>query len=161
MAVLLRIVAGEQAFSPTVLHWVEKNMWQEGVPGVTIRRGEMSLDGQGHFHAPVLEDAQFNDLPLILESILPAEEGQRLALKLSKNLPHGQISIIKGLEEKVEDTAYDVIKIFTKERNAWFKETEKEAVLRFLKNQGVIWATITKGVAGYGQDRIVHKQKLF
>ena len=44
---LLRIIVGEQDYnskSCTVYKWIRKFLWEKDFPGLTIRRGELSLD---------------------------------------------------------------------------------------------------------------------
>lgn len=164
MRCLLRIVVGEQDLphSQGVYDWVKTFLWKEGLPGLTIRRGEMSLDYRGMVHAPVLADTECNDLPVILESITDMDTVNRIKPELMRQLPHGQISVVHGVEEAgMETSDYFVVKIYTKQQNSWFKESEYDKALRFLQNKGVIWATITKGVAGYGKDHVIHKQSFF
>lgn len=164
MRCLLRIVVGEQDLIPEhgVYNLVKKHLWKYGFPGLTIRRGEMSLDGRGMIHDAAVEDTAFNDLPIILESVVDYALIESCKSELVQQFPHGQISVVHGVEEnEMNPQQHYVIKIYTKERNTWFHETEYEKVLQFLKSQGVIWATITKGIAGYGKDRVIHRQNFF
>lgn len=164
MEYLLRIVVGEQDLPHAggIEHWIKHVLWKEGLPGLTVRRGEMSLDYRGMIRAAVLEDTECNDLPMILESVTDRPTIERLKPVLLQKLPHGQVSVVRGVEEpNMEPSDFYVVKIYTKQHNSWFKESEYDKVLRFLQGRGVIWATITKGVAGYGQDHVLHRQGLF
>lgn len=162
---LLRIIVGEQEFnsnSSNVYKWIEEFLWRAGLPGITIRRGELSLDNKSAIHSIVLEDIEFNDLAIILEAVADDNQIEKVKQDLIMNIPHGQISVIRGVEEEnMEIHKYFVVKVYTKEDNSWFKKEEYEKVLEFLKTKKVIWATVTKGIVGYGKDRVVHKQKVF
>lgn len=162
---LLRIIVGEQEYnddSHNVYEWIGNFLWQKGFPGLTIRRGELSLDHQSVVHSVIFEDIPFNDLAIILETVADNSKIEEVRKDLIENIPHGQISITKGMEEKDMDKHdYFVIKVYTKEDNSWFKNEQYEKVLNFLQEQNVIWATVTKGIVGYGKDRVIQKQKIF
>jgi Uncharacterized conserved protein len=165
MKSLLRIIVGEQEHntnSHNAYEWIRNFLWQKGFPGLTIRRGELSLDYQSGMHSAVLEDVAFNDLAIILETVADDSEIEEVRKDLIKNIPHGQISITKGTEEKdMEKHDYFVVKVYTKEDNSWFKKEQYEKVLNFLQEKNVIWATVTKGIVGYGKDRVIQKQRIF
>ncbi|AQS04998.1 DUF190 domain-containing protein [Clostridium beijerinckii] len=162
---LLRIVVGEQEFSSKsckTYNWIKDILWKEGFPGLTIRRGELSLDYKSIMHSAALEDIEFNNLAIIIESIADDNKIEKARQEIIKNIPHGQVSVIRGMEEKnMGANKYCVVKIYTREDNSWFKKEEYEKVLRFLQKKKVIWATVTKGLVGYGKDRVIHKQKVF
>lgn len=162
---LLRIIVGEQEYtadSRNAYQWIRKFLWSEGFPGLTVRRSELSLDCQSRMHSFTLEDITFNDLAVILETVASDSQIQKVKKELTENMIHGQVSVVKGMEEKdMEMHDYFVVKVYTKENNSWFKKEEYEKVLDFFQKKNVIWATITKGIVGYGKDRVVHKQGLF
>ena len=165
MKSLLRIVVGECEFNPKTgktYNWIKEFLWKKGFPGVTIRRGELSLDHKSIMHSVAIEDIQFNDLAIIIETVADNNKIERARQEIIKNIPHGQVSVIRGMEEKnMGSNKYCVVKIYTKEDNSWFKKEEYEKVLRFFQKKKVIWATVTKGLVGYGKDRVIHKQKIF
>lgn len=162
---LLRIIVGENEFnsdSRSVYKEIRELLWKEGFQGITVRRGELSLDHKSAIHSAVLEDIQFNDLAIIIESVVNNDKIEKIKQDIIIKIPHGQVSVIRGMEEKdMEMHKYFVVKVYTKEDNSWFKKEEYEKVLEFLKKKKVIWATVTKGIVGYGKDRVVHKQKVF
>lgn len=162
---LLRIVVGEQEFNSKLgktYKWIKEFLWKKGFPGLTIRRAELSLDYKSIMHSAALEDIQFNDLAIIIESVADNNEIEKARQDLIDNIPHGQVTVIKGIDEKnIEANKYCIVKIYTKEDNLWFKREEYENVLRFLQKKKVIWATVTKGLVGYGKDRVIYKQKIF
>ncbi|MFL0197030.1 DUF190 domain-containing protein [Clostridium sp. WILCCON 0269] len=162
---LLRIIVGEQEYtanSHNVYQWIREFLWKKGFPGLTIRRSELSLDHRSRLHSFTLEDVAFNNLAVILETVASNSQIEKVKQELTENMIHGQVSVVKGMGEKdMEMHDYFVVKVYTKENNSWFKKEEHEKVLDFLQKKNVIWATITKGIVGYGKDRVVHKQRLF
>lgn len=162
---LLRIIIGENELnldSRNVYKEIREFLWKEGFPGVTVRRGELSLDNKSVIHSAVLEDIQFNNLAIIIESVAEKYKIEKIKQEVIKKIPNGQVSIVRGMEEKdMEIHKHFVVKVYTKEDNSWYKKEEYEKVIEFLKKKKVIWATVTKGIVGYGKDRVVHKQNIF
>ncbi|MCO7127245.1 DUF190 domain-containing protein [Sporolactobacillus shoreicorticis] len=165
MKSLLRIIVNETAetdHKQILYEWVKHFLWEKGFPGLTIRRGEMNLDNQGRRHISILEDQPFNDLALIIETVHDNEQIKAVIPELEKHIPHGQISVTKGMEEKdMSDHRYFTVKVYTKEENSWFKKEEYEKVLTFFQKKNAIWTSVTKGIVGYGKDRVIHRQKIF
>lgn len=129
---------------------------------MTIRRSELSLDYQCKLHSCTLEDIAFNNLAIIVETVADNSQIIKVKQELVENMLHGQISIVNELEgEGKKMYSYFVVKVYTKEYNSWFKKEEYEKVLNFFQKKKVMWATVTKGVVGYGRDRVVHKQGIF
>lgn len=125
---LLRIVVGEHEFCSKSLKtykWIEDFLWKEGFPGLTIRRGELSLVYKSIMHSVALEDIEFNNMAIIIESVADNNKIQKARQDIIKNIPHGQVTVIKGMEEKNMDAnKYCVVKIYTKEDNSRFKKEE-------------------------------------
>lgn len=165
MKSLLRIIVGEQEYSDdlhSVYEWIGKSLWQKGFPGVTVRRGKVNLDYQSAIHSNILEDIAFNNLAIIIETVADDIQIEQVKQELIEKIPHGQISVIKGMEEnEMKKNDYFVVKVYTKEDNSWFKKDEYEKVLNFLQKKKVIWSTVTEGIVGYGKDRVIQKQKMF
>ncbi|GMG67167.1 DUF190 domain-containing protein [Tetragenococcus halophilus] len=164
MKYLLRIIISEKAgtYQLADYKWLEQFLWKNGFSGLTVRRSEMNLNYQNKRRISILEDQQFNDLSLIVETI---DSGQRIMSVLQEikdHLKHGQISIIKGMEEKDMSTHdHFAVKVYTKEENSWFRKEEYEKVIDFFQEKNAIWTSMTKGIVGYGKDHVIHKQKLF
>ncbi|MFL0195357.1 DUF190 domain-containing protein [Clostridium sp. WILCCON 0269] len=162
---LLRIIVGEQEYtanSHNAYKWIKKFLGKKGFPGLIIRRSELNLDYQSGLHSFTLEDVAFNNLAVILETVASNRQIEKVKQELTGNMIHGQVSVVKGMEEKdMEMHDYFVVKVYTKENDLWFKREEYEKILDFFQNTKVIWATITKGIVGYGKDRVVHKQRMF
>lgn len=162
---LIRVVINEEA-QDTHHRNIEKEimtlLWELGVPGLTTRKGELGISGSNKIQMSILEDEPFNDLPLIIETIVPEDLSDKITKSLNRKIICGQVSIVDGWErEKVEENAYYVMKIFTEENNNWFAPNNYEQVLNYLQEKEVIWTTITKGIAGFGKDRVIHVQNIF
>ncbi|MCI1856741.1 MAG: DUF190 domain-containing protein [Sporolactobacillus sp.] len=56
---------------------------------------------------------------------------------------------------------YYTVKIYSNEENSWFKQEEYEKVFSFLQEKGAKWTSVTKGVIGYGKNRVIQKEKFF
>ena len=69
---LLRIVVNEQQHEKReqTCKAILSYLWEQGVPGATMRRGAAGLDDKGTIYYDILEDTYFNNLPIIIESIL-------------------------------------------------------------------------------------------
>lgn len=165
MKSLLRIIVGEQAEteqSQIFYEWIKRYLWEKGFPGLTIRRGEMNLDNQAKRHISILEDQQFNDLALIIETVHSDEAIDAVVPEIKKRIAHGQMSVTKGMvAEDMDAHRYFTVKVYTKEENTWFKKEEYEKVLAFFQKKKAIWTSVTKGIVGYGKDRVIHQQKIF
>jgi len=71
---LMRIVVNEQQHEKKLLTCkaILSYLWEQGAPGATMRRGDAGIDYEGNIEYDILEDAYFNDLPIIIESIMDA-----------------------------------------------------------------------------------------
>lgn len=165
MKSLLRIVIGEEAEtdqSQKLYEWLERFLWRKGFPGLTIRRGEMNLDNQGMRHVSILEDQSFNDLALIIEAVNDSERIEEVIPEIKQHIGHGQVSLTRGAEDKeMNEHDHFTVKVYTKEENSWFKKEEYEKVLSFFQEKNAIWTSVTKGIVGYGKDRVIHERKIF
>lgn len=162
---LIRVVIDEEA-QDEHHHTIEKTvmelLWKLGVSGVTTRKSEMGINTNNKRKIAILEDEPFNDLPLIIETVVPESLSKEINKSLKRNIVVGQVSVINGWEgENVEQSNYYVMKIFTKENNNWFAPEDYEKVLSYLQEKHVIWTTVTKGITGFGKDHVIHSQNLF
>ncbi|WP_057770053.1 DUF190 domain-containing protein [Lactobacillus selangorensis] len=163
MKYLLRIIVDEldEAYNgQNLAHLLLKFLWRNHVPGVTLRKGKMSLDGHAELHEQVAEDEPFNNLPLIFEAIIDDEVLDRIMPLILRMIPNGQVSLTFEEETIVPTEHYD-IKIFTKADNKWFRKDHYEDILDLFQQHQVTWATVTEGVAGYGADHVIHRQEKF
>lgn len=162
--ILLKIVVSEQqhekreATSKKILSY----LWEKGVPGATMKRGAADLDYRGAIHYDLLEDTYFNDLPIIIESVLDEEKLGEIREGLKQMTEHGQISLIEGINETdLGAHSHFIVKVYTREGSKLIKKDDYEKILALLQKHNAIWATVTKAIAGYGSDRIIHSQHIF
>jgi hypothetical protein len=162
---LMRIVVNEQQHenkeqtSKAVLSY----LWEQGAPGATMRRGNAGIDYNDNIEYDILEDAYFNNLPIIIESVMDEELIKKVEEGVKSLVKHGQVSVSRGSEKtNCNDRQHYVVKIYTSEnKKKLLKKEEYEKILRFLQTKNVIWATVTKGIAGYGRDHVIYSQHLF
>jgi len=162
--VLLKIVVNEQQHErrSATCKKILTYLWAQGAPGATMRRGEAGLDYQGAVSYDLLEDAYFNDLPIVIESVLEKTAMEEMEGGLRQMTAHGQISRVEGIDESnKENHSHFVVKVYTRESSKLIKKDEYEKILRLLQKHKAIWATVTKAIAGYGSDRVIYGQHLF
>ncbi|HVI39687.1 MAG TPA: DUF190 domain-containing protein [Anaerovoracaceae bacterium] len=162
--ILLKIIVNEQqhekrdATCKKILTYLR----EQGAPGATMRRGEAGLDYQGAVNYDLLEDTYFNDLPIMIESVLEKDTMEKMEGGLSRMTAHGQISRVEGIDGgDMEKHSHFVVKVYTRESSKLIKKDEYEKILQLLQKHKAIWATVTKAIAGYGSDRIIYGQHLF
>jgi Uncharacterized conserved protein len=161
---LLRIVVNEQSREErkSICKKILSYLWGQGTQGATMLRGEAGLDDKGGMSYDILEDPYYNNLPIIIESVIDHSILNHVEEGLKAMVKQGQISVTKGLEEdELKNHEYFTVKIYTRENKKFFNKEDYEKVLSFLHKKNVIWATVTKGIAGYGQDRVIHNQHIF
>lgn len=161
---LLRIVVNEQSQEEkkSISRKILSYLWDQGTPGATMLRGEAGLNDEGSMSYDILEDPYYNNLPIMIESVMDRSVLDQVKGGLEGMVKQGQISVTKGLEEKdFMNSEFYTVKIYTKENRKLFNKEDYEKVLMYLHKKNVIWATVTKGIAGYGQDRIIHNQHIF
>lgn len=162
---LMRIVVNEQQHEKKKLtcNAILTYLWEQGAPGATMRRGDAGIDHEGTIDYDILEDAYFNNLPIIIETVIDKTMIKKLEGGIKSLMEHGQISLSKCLDESDSyDHQHFIVKVYTRENNKkLLKKEEYEKILSFLQKKNVIWATVTKGIAGYGRDHVIHSRHLF
>lgn len=160
---LMRIIINEERRGKeSTYHDIIRYLWQEGVPGVTAFRSAASIDNKKQLHYQMLEDIYFDDLAISIEAVMEKELADNLAEDLEILVGKGQISIYDEMEEDGinMEFMYDV-RIYTREHEMLLKRSEYEKVLEMLDKAGVKWATVSKGIAGYGKDHKITRQSIF
>lgn len=166
MKYLLKIIFNEQQElnQEQLVQKIMEFLLEQGFPGATVRRGTAGLDYEGEFSNDLLEDNYFNNLPLLLEAVADAEQINRVKDGLKDMIEHGQITLIKNVETESasKENEYWVVKIYTNEKKARIIDRdEAEKILAFLHEKEVIWATVSKGISGFGRSGEIHSQHLF
>ena len=160
---VVRIIVNEERKKQEATYEdIIKYLWKKGAPGATAFRSTASIDDKKQLHYQVLEDVSFNDMAIIIESVMEREMSDPMIEDLKKLVGKGQICFYDEQEGNGEPMAlmYD-IRIYTQEHAVIFKHNEYEKVLNMLKDSGVKWATVSKGIAGYGEDHKMLHQKMF
>lgn len=151
MAQLLHVVTND----PDIANQVTHLLWTNKISHVIIRRGIAVLDGGDERHVDVIEDPAFNDLPLIIETVLNDEQLANLTPQIKQLIPEkkGQVDIIPAINGGAKmDNQFVNMKCFIHPEERWMIEKNYEKVLKVLQNHHVTWATVTKGLAGYGEN---------
>ncbi len=161
--VLLKIVINEQQKEnhSEIGRKILSYLLDRGVPGATMRRGEAGLNHRGDLCYDLLEDSYFNDLPVVIESVMERAEYKKIEEGLRKMIVHGQISKIESTGQDLRSASHYIVKIYTRESPRLIKKDEYEKVLQLLKKHNAIWATVTKAVAGYGRDGVIYGRHIF
>jgi len=162
--ILLKIVVNEQQHEKrdATCRKLLEFLLEQGVPGATVKRGTAGLDDRGSLNYDLLEDSYFNDLPIIIESVMDNVVMEKIEGGLEKMTAHGQIARIEGINEENRDGRdHFIVKVYTKESGKLLKKGEYEKVLQLLQKHKAVWGTVTKAVAGYGSDRIIYGQHIF
>lgn len=162
--ILLKIVVNEQQHEKrnAICRKILAYLWEQGAPGATMRRGDAGLDYRGSLTYDLLEDAYFNDLPILIESVMDRAAAEKLEGGLCEMVAHGQISRVSGTAENAKrDHTHFIVKVYTRESSRLIKKDEYEKILQLLQKHKAIWATVTKAIAGYGRDRVIYGQHIF
>lgn len=154
MNYLIRIIVDElemaspnEKLSDFIFHY----LWDHDAPGVTVRRGYKSISGQDVETSEIFEDQAFNDLPMIIETVLDEEAKNKIWPEITQFLRPNQAELFTGKREDEMSDYYD-LKVFTKTGNKVFKKQTYERILDVFQKAGVEYATLTKGVAGFGLE---------
>ncbi len=162
--VLLKIVVNEQQNEnrEVTCKKIVTFLWEHGVPGVTMKRAEAGLDYQGNIKYDLLEDTYFNDLPIVIESVMDKKKMKEIEGELNQMAAHGQVSEMEGIDaKKLDHNTHYIVKVYTRESSKLIKKNEYEKVLRLLQKHNAVWGTVTKAIAGYGSERVIYNQHLF
>lgn len=115
---LMRIVVNEQQHEKKeqTCRAILTYLWEQGAPGATMRRGNAGIDDEGHIEYDILEDAYYNNLPIIIESVLNGALIKKVEGGVKSLMKHGQISISKGFEETdFNEHEHFIVKVYTGE----------------------------------------------
>lgn len=152
MSVLLHVVVDNYDIAKQVTNVLLKN----DISNVVVRRGIEVIDSGDERHINVIEDPAFNNLPLIVETVIDDEQLTQISPALQKvvSAQNGQINVIPGItgEEVNMSSKFVNMKYFIHPEKRWVFEQNYEKVIQVLQKHHVNWATVTKGLAGYGAN---------
>lgn len=152
MSVLLHVVVDNYDIAKQVTNVLLKN----DISNVVVRRGIEVIDSGDERHINVIEDPAFNNLPLIVETVIDDEQLTQISPALQKvvSAQNGQINVIPGItgEEVNMSSKFVNMKYFIHPEERWVFEQNYEKVIQVLQKHHVNWATVTKGLAGYSAN---------
>lgn len=152
MSVLLHVVVDNYDIAKQVTNVLLKN----DISNVVVKRGIEVIDSGDERHINVIEDPAFNNLPLIVETVIDDEQLTQISPALQKvvSAQNGQINVIPGItgEEVNMSSKFVNMKYFIHPEERWVFEQNYEKVIQVLQKHHVNWATVTKGLAGYGAN---------
>lgn len=157
---LLRIILNEERNKKESTYKdIIQFLWLKGVSGVTVFRSDASLNSKGEVHYPILEDIYFNDLAIMIESVAEKNLIESFQDQLTELVGNGQILLLDEKEEngRMESNFYEV-RVYTCTHEILFKKAEYEKVFNMLADAGVKWATMSKGIVGFGTEHKFKKQ---
>ncbi|MEB3101423.1 DUF190 domain-containing protein [Ferviditalea candida] len=167
---LLQIVVGElesgKSEWKTLYAEVVQVLWKHGFSGATVFRSDEGIGEKDDIRAFILEDVQFNNLPIVIETVERADRIHSVLPELRSIIPHGEMAIMNAyslMEEElpVKHNEALMLKIYIKEKSSWFSRALYEEILDMFQKRDLIWTTVTKGIEGFGRDHVIHKQSLF
>lgn len=133
-------------------------LWHNKISHVVVRRGIEELNSHSEKEESAIIDPGFNDLPLIIETVINEQQTEELSNKLKTLVPEskGQVDIIPGIvgEEEKMTNQFVNMKCFIHPEERWMAEKNYEKVLKVFQKHNVDWATVTKGLAGYGENTL-------
>ena len=162
--ILLKIVVNEQQHEKrnAICGKILEYLLEQGIPGAAMRRGEAGLNHQGDLSYDLLEDPYFNDLPVVIESVMDRTSAEKIEGGLSRMIVHGQISKVEAASEYLSGNhSHFIVKVYTRESSKLIKKDEYEKILQLLQKHKAIWATVTKAIAGYGRDGVIYGRHIF
>lgn len=161
---LLRVIVPEMARNSrgNILEQVQTYLWQQQVAGLTVRRSMTGISNDATRQSSVLEDAAFNNLPLILESVISDEQLHNVLPTIKRIVTKGGVTTVP--EEADQQLANNVsnhmnVKIFMRNVKARDGRSELDLVLEILQQNDIDWVSVTKGIRGFGQRKEQYNPK--
>lgn len=152
-------------------------LFYRGVAGATVIRGISGFGADHHLHTTrILRLTE--DLPIKIEFIEEAEKVEALLPKLFEMAGTGLIDVqdteiikpagpSKGQPRpdpeppiKIEGKA-KLMRIYVGEQDRWKDKPLHRALIESLRANDIAGVTIYEGIAGYGANRRMHKEKAF
>jgi PII-like signaling protein len=152
-------------------------LFYRGVSGATVIRGISGFGADHHLHTTrILRLTE--DLPIKIEFIEEAEKVEALLPKLFEMAGTGLIDVqdttiikpagpSKGQTQpaaerpiKLEGKA-KLMRIYIGEDDKWKDKPLHQAVIESLRANDIAGVTVYEGIAGYGANRRLHKEKAF
>lgn len=156
--VLIRILVLEMAenANENLANQIEQLLWDNHVGGLTTRRSQQGIAELGKLHTSILEDNTFNDLPLVIESVMEESTLKRLMPQLKTIVNEGEVAIVPENTNfhnfERDATEHMNVKIFMRDVKLPNEKMESDVVMETLQNAQIDWVSVTKGIRGYGRQ---------
>jgi PII-like signaling protein len=152
-------------------------LFYRGVSGATVLRGISGFGADHHLHTTRILGLT-EDLPIKIEFVEEADKVQALLPKLLEMAGTGLIDVqdteivkpaepskgqsqpIQELPLKLEGRA-KLMRIYIGEDDKWRDKPLHRALIESLRANDIAGVTIYQGIAGYGANRRLHKEKAF
>lgn len=167
---LIRTYEGERRgmFGPPLWQRIVEELWQSGLPGVTVTRAEVGFDRRGHLqniHSEYVSD----NLPIVLEFVATEAETKRAIETVKQVVKHRleawetpQLTDLKHLEGTGSGMPESgVLKVYMKETDQVNGIPLHEALLKRLGELGVTWANVITALEGFGRDQVLRRNHNF
>ncbi|MEB3103533.1 DUF190 domain-containing protein [Ferviditalea candida] len=164
----IQIIVGEfEGQGSGLLYWdITRNLLEDKFRPVFLTRADKGIGEKNEIRTQTLESMQFNNLPIMIETAGDKEQVEHLVPDLKKKVSHGQLVTVSAyslLEETslANEHEYVMLKIYFKEKSSWFGRPLHDELLSLMQKQGLIWSTVKRGIAGFGNDQVISKPGLF
>lgn len=164
----IQIIVGEfQGQGSGLLYWdIARNLLKDKFCPIIITRADKGIGEKNEIRTNMLESIQFNNLPIMIETMGSKEQMERLVPHLKNKVSHGQLVTVSAnslLEETslVNEHEYVMMKVYLQEKSFWFGRPLHDEILSIMQKQRLIWSIVKRGIAGFGNDQVIHKPVLF
>ncbi len=144
-----------------------KDLWEAGIPGVTVTRAESGLDRRGNvqnIHSEYVSD----NLPILIECVAAHDEvvviTHRIQALVPKRLEAWTTTAYdaKLLERTVDIMSdYAILKVYMKESDQVKGEPLALLLMNRLSEMGINWVNVTTALEGYGKDQVLRRNHNF
>ena len=161
---LLRVVVPEMARNDAgnIGDQIQKYLWEQQVAGLTVRRSMTGLADYAARQANVLEDAAFNNEPLIFEAVLANQQVEEILPTIKQIVSRGEVTTVpEKADERLANNVSEHmnVKIFMRDVKVKDGKSSLDTVLEILQEHGIDWVSVTKGIRGFGKERKQYSPK--
>jgi PII-like signaling protein len=151
---------------------VVRFLWKNGVPGITVFRGEEGLDRKGHVQH-VLSEYMSDALPVSMHMVMEAaEQWESIVGPMRSRLQkhdyflfvtdaadakndRGSTRGAKNMEEAM------TLKVYMKEEDRFQDQPLYHALVLASSQRNVLWVHVQRALEGFGKDRGIRRNKVF
>lgn len=169
---ILRMYEDERRkwFSKPTYQEVVERLWQQGAPGITVFRDEEGVDSRGQVQN-ILSDYTYG-LPITMEIYTKSKDVDVLCRELDDLMSNSDRMVVipnvinakreqpKGVGGEGAMTAGQILRVYMKEEDRYQHTVLYDAIVRKLKQNGVLWVDVQRGLEGFGEEHVIHKSRL-